>query len=79
MGKGWYERNKDYQKANARKRSTEYREAIRGYLLSYPCESCGETDPVVLEFYHLHNKDIAIVEMVTRITNIERGWWRSRK
>ena len=76
MGKAWYERNKDYQKANARKHTTEYRDAIRDYLhkylLSHPCESCGETDPVVLEFHHTGEKDMAIAEMVTRITNIER-------
>jgi len=75
-GVSWYEKNKDYQIANARKHSTEYREAIREYLhhylLSHPCESCGEADPVVLEFHHLHSKDMAIAEMVTRITNIER-------
>jgi len=39
---------------------------------------CGITycptpaSPVVLEFHHLHNKDIAIAEMVTRVTNIAR-------
>jgi len=76
MGKNWYERNKDYQIANARKHSTEYRDSIReylhNYLLNHPCVSCGETDPVVLEFHHLHSKDMAISEMVTRVTSIER-------
>lgn len=76
MGKDWYERNKDYQKANARKHTTEYRNTIReylwNYLLTHPCESCGETDPVVLEFHHTGDKEMAISEMVTRITNIER-------
>ena len=76
MGANWYENNKDYQKANARKHSTEYREAIReylhNYLLSHPCVSCGENDPVVLEFHHLHSKEKAIAQMVTRVTSIER-------
>ena len=72
----WYQRNKDYQKANARKHSQEYRNAIREYLwsflLTHPCAECGEKDPVVLEFHHIGEKDMAIAEMVTRITNIER-------
>lgn len=75
-GSNWYERNKDYQIANARKHSTEYRETLREYLWNYllihPCESCGETDPVVLEFHHVGEKDMAIAEMVTRITSIDR-------
>jgi hypothetical protein len=83
MGANWYERNKDYQKANSRKHSSEYREAIREYLWNYwlchPCEGrlpdgtrCRESDPVVLEFHHTGEKDMAISDMVTRITSIER-------
>ena len=77
--KDWYGRNKNYQAANARKHSTEYRDAIREYLWNYkathPCEGilpngerCMESDPVVLEFHHLYGKDMAIAEMVTRVT-----------
>jgi len=53
MGKNWYQRNKDYQKVNARKHTTEYRDALREYLwndlLTHPYAQCGEADPVVLE------------------------------
>src|SRR5215204_3888022 len=76
MGADWYERNKDYQKANAKKHTTKYRQIIReyiwNYLLTHPCESCGEADPVVLEFHHTGEKTMAIAEMVTRIINVER-------
>lgn len=76
MHSNWYQRNKDYQKANARKHTKEYRNTIReylwNYLLAHPCAECGEKDPVVLEFHHVGEKDMAIAEMVTRITNVER-------
>ena len=51
MGKNWYENNKDYQIANARKHSTEYRNTIReylwNYLLTHPCEYLAEK-PILL-------------------------------
>ena len=76
LGKSWYGSNKDYQKENARKHTAVYWETIReylwNYLLSHPCESCGESDPVVLEFHHTGEKSMAVSEMVTRITSIDR-------
>jgi hypothetical protein len=32
MGANWYQRNKEYQKANARKHTKTYRDTIRQYL-----------------------------------------------
>jgi len=76
MGKNWYQRNKDYQKANSRKHTTEYRETLReylwNYLLTHPCAQCGQTDPVVLEFHHIGGKDMAISEMITRVSSVDR-------
>ena len=56
MHADWYERNKDVQKAIAKKYRTEYRGNLRDYALEYlsthPCVSCGESDPRILEFHH---------------------------
>ena len=76
MGKSWYEKNKDYQKANAKKHSTEYRntakEYVWNYLLTHPCSECGESNPVVLEFHHVGGKDRAISELVGRGATLEK-------
>jgi hypothetical protein len=35
MGADWYERNKDYQEANAGKHRDEYRQCAREYIWDY--------------------------------------------
>ena len=63
---------------NARKRvrTQATRDAARQYVLDYlsthPCVECGESDPVVLEFDHIHGrKDGAVSEMVLSGKSLE--------
>lgn len=44
---------------------------VYDYLLKHPC-SCGESNPVVLEFHHLENKDECISRMIRNCCNWEK-------
>lgn len=48
------------------------REFVYDYLLSHPCEECGESDVRVLEFHHIGDKDMAVGAMVSGGYSIER-------
>lgn len=76
--------NKEYYDGDAkerhlrqiRQRTEVAREAAREYvyqyLLIHPCEQCGESDPRVLEFHHVGQKDMTITRMVTGGFSIKR-------
>ena len=48
------------------------REYLWNYLLTHPCAHCGEADPIVLEFHHIGGKDMAISEMIIRVSSVDR-------
>ena len=70
MGADGYERNKEHHvenfKANTRNAKQAAREYVYQYLLTHPCTNCGESDPAVLEFRHVGEKDKEVGMMIAR-------------
>ena len=50
------------------------KEYVYQYLLTHPCEHCGETDPRVLEFHHREpsEKDMDVTHMLSGGYSIKR-------
>jgi hypothetical protein len=48
------------------------REYVWNYLTTHPCEQCGESDPRVLEFHHVGEKEKTISHMVGEGYAVER-------
>jgi hypothetical protein len=72
-----YSFNKSYYEGDAKERHLKQvrertesarefaRKFVYQYLLEHPCSQCGETDPRVLEFHHVGEKDTEITRLVS--------------
>jgi|SRR5581483_3792992 len=55
-----------YHRDNDARYRARNRQLIAEYLMGHPCVDCGESDPTVLEFDHIHgDKHGNLSEMVT--------------
>lgn len=72
----WYDDNKDRLRESKNKRVRNVRNKngrfVFDYLKIHPCVDCGEDDPIVLEFDHLHSKERNISDMVRCSYSIEK-------
>jgi hypothetical protein len=72
----WYARNREHHIENVYGHTKQRREDARDFILRYisnhPCEVCGETDPLVLEFHHVSGKEETVSILIHRGHSIER-------
>jgi hypothetical protein len=62
------------QQVRERKEATRdvAREFVWDYLSTHPCTDCSESDPMVLEFHHERDKDMAVGYMVAAGFSVTR-------
>lgn len=55
---------KNKQRVKNNKRRNKNRAYVLEYLSTHFCVDCGETDPIVLEFDHVRDKDKKISDLI---------------
>jgi len=75
-GKKYYQNHIEEEKERTRRRRVTAREEARDFVYSYLsthfCVDCGETDPRVLEFDHIHGKAANVATLISEGASIER-------
>lgn len=61
--KSHYQRNKEYYKNKAKKRTEEIRKWFVEYKSSLQCAKCGEDHPACLDFHHIRDKELNVSEI----------------
>lgn len=54
------------KRANRKAFAKRNRDFVFDYLSQHPCVDCGQTDPIVLEFDHISDKEKAISNVIHR-------------
>lgn len=72
-----YRANKKAYNEKARRWDKAHKKAVQQYVIEYliehPCVDCGETNPLVLEFDHIHgNKVAAVSELISEKNSLRK-------
>ena len=71
-----YEKNRDRVIAKAKEYSKVARVRIRAFITAHlktnPCVDCGETDPIILEFDHVQDKDFNLSDAARKGVSMKK-------